>query len=136
MSRSDFVVVVVVLLTGIMVYFSSCKVRNETNPPEVSFINNVGFVYADTTLYRGTNFTIWVFATKAGLNDLLESGKITRRINNGPDTTLTTFTFVSTQFSQYYSYILGDSGTATTYTFTFGNENGVTTSDSVKITAN
>jgi hypothetical protein len=114
---------------------SSCN-KPSTNPPVITFSNTVGYICEDTTLYRGTNYTFWVYATKNGGDDLVESGKISRSVNGGPDSVLQTMSFVTTQFSQYYSYNAADSGTVAKYTFTFGNQNGLTSSASIKITSN
>ncbi len=113
----------------------SCKVK-ESSPPTVAFYQVAGYVSADTTLYRHTIFPIWVVASKDGVGDLVETGTITRSINGGPDSTLQTMNFVMSQFSYIYSYKAGDSGDVTKYTFTFGNEKGVTGSNSIVITAN
>lgn len=121
------------LLAGIIFSFSSCK-KEGTNPPVITFSQSEGYVYEDTALYHGTTFTFWVFATKMGTSDLVESGKITRSINGGPDTVLQSMSFVQSQFSQYYSYVARDSGTIEKYTFTFANQNGASSSSSITIT--
>lgn len=127
--------VVFVALTGIFFCLPSCK-QGGSNPPTVQLFNGTGYVYEDTTLAHGTLFTISVYATKMGVDDLLESGKITRSINGGPDSVLQDIKIVTTQFNQFYSYIAGDSGNTERYTFTFSNQNGLTNSATVKVTDN
>ena len=133
MTKSLISVIVIVVLAGIVFNFSSCK-QSGGSAPVVKFFNAVGDVYEDTALVHGTTFVISVYATKMGVDDLLESGKITRSINGGPDSTLQTMTFVGTQFNNFYSYNAGDSGNTERYTFTFANQKGQTGSATVKIT--
>jgi hypothetical protein len=129
--RAAYVIILGCLL--ILVFsISSCKVK-ESNPPVVQLNALTGFVYEDTTLVHGTTFGIWVYAYRDGVNDLLESGKISRSINSGPDSTLQSMTIVTSQFSQIYSYIAGDSGNVERYIFTFANQNGVADSATVTI---
>lgn len=136
MNKAVFFVFYSVLLITLSVQLSSCTKRDETNPPGVGFISEPGYVSDDTTLYRYSVATIWVQANKLGVVDVLDSGNIKRSINGGPDTLLTSMKFVSTQFTQYYGYQLGDSGNSYKYIFTFYNQNGVSGSDSVIITTN
>ena len=124
------------LLIALIVQLSSCTKKDQTNPPGVGFVAQPGYVYGDTTLYRHSIATIWVYANKLGIVDLLDSGTIQRSISGGPDTLLQTMTFNSTTFNQAYSYQLGDSGNSYKYIFTFFNQNRVSGSDSVTITTN
>ncbi len=136
MRKTVFFTFCAVLLIALTVQLSSCSKRDISNPPGVSFYQVSGYVYGDTVLPKGSIAYIWVYANKIGVNDYLASGSIVRSINGGPDTTLSTMKFVASQFSEIYSYQLGDSGNRYKYIFTFGNQNGVTTSDSVTITTN
>ena len=136
MKKAVFFILCSVLLITLTVQLSSCSKKDITNPPRVSFNQVSGYIYSDTILARGSIATIWVYATKMGVNDILESGSIVRSINGGPDTTLNAMRFISTQYSQFYSYQLGDSGNRYKYVFTFTNQNGVSNSDSLTITTN
>jgi hypothetical protein len=136
MKKAVFVVLGFALFIVLSVQLSSCSKRDVTNPPGVSFITTQGYIYDDTTVYRNSIATIWVQANKLGVDDVLDSGIIQRSINGGPDTTLATMRFISTQFSQFYSYQLGDSGNRYKYIFTFFNQNNVSGSDSVTVTTN
>jgi hypothetical protein len=129
----SFCFVVLVVLTA---QLSSCTKRDITNPPGVGFNNITGYIYEDTVLYRNSIASIWVYANKLGVEDLLEGGSIQRSINGGPDTTLVSMKFISTQFTQFYAFQLGDSGNRYKYIFTFYNQNGVSGSDSLTITTN
>jgi hypothetical protein len=117
----------------VLICCSSCGNKNLTNPPLVYLVNNPGYLVDDTILAHGTTFSVWVYASKRGLDDLLETGQIVRSVNGGPDSTLGSMKFVATLFSQIYSYQAGDSGTTTRYTFIFGNQNGVVDSTSINI---
>ena len=136
MKKAVFFIFCSVLLISLSVQLSSCSKKDQTNPPGVGFNVINGYIYSDTTLARGSIATIWVYANKLGINDVLDSGVIKRSINGGPDTTLQTMKFVETQFSQFYSYQLGDSGNRYKYIFTFFNQNKVSGSDSLTITTN
>ena len=136
MNKAVFFIGCLLLLATLTCYLSSCKTRNETNPPGVSFVSSPGYVSDDTVLYRNSIASIWVHANKLGVIDLLDSGTIQRSINGGPDTLLQAMRFTSTQFSQVYSYQLGDSGNSYKYIFTFFNQNKVGGSDSLIITTN
>jgi len=124
------------LLVALIAQLSSCSKRDITNPPGVGFTVYTGYISADTTLYRNSVANIWVYANKLGVEDLLEGGSIKRSINGGPDTTLVTMQFISTQFSQFYAFQLGDSGNRYKYIFSFYNQNGVSGSDSLTVTTN
>jgi hypothetical protein len=134
MNKAVFFIGCCALLIGLIVHLSSCKKKDETNPPGVGFIYEPGYVYDDTTLPANSIATIWVYANKLGVVDLLDSGTIQRSVNGGPDTVLQTMTFNSTTFSQVYSYQLGAAGNSYKYIFTFFNQNKVGGSDSVIIT--
>ena len=124
------------LLVALTMQLSSCSKKDITNPPGVGFNVVDGYISSDTILYRHTIATIWVYANKLGVNDLLDSGNIKRSYNGGPDTVINSMKFVSTGFSQFYSYQLGDSGNTYKYIFTFYNQNNVSGSDSLTITTN
>ena len=124
------------LLVALTIQLSSCTKRDITNPPGVGINVYTGFISTDTTLYRNSPINIWVYANKLGVEDLLEGGSIQRSINGGPDTTLLAMKFISTQFSQFYAFQLGDSGNRYKYIFSFYNQNGVSGSDSLTITTN
>ena len=134
MNKTVFFIGCLLLLVTLTGYLSSCKTRDETNPPGVGFISEPGYVSDDTTLPANSIATILVYANKLGVIDLLDSGTIQRSVNGGPDTVLQTMRFTSTQFSQYYSYQLGAAGNSYKYIFTFFNQNMVGGSDSVIIT--
>lgn len=136
MKKAVIFILCSVLVVVLTVQLSSCSKRDITNPPGV-FLNQVaGYIYEDTVVPRGTVASIWVYANKIGVNDYLASATIMRSINGGPDTTLASMKFVETQFSEIYSYQLGDSGNSYKYIFTFYNQNGVGSSDSVTISTN
>lgn len=136
MKKAVFFIFCSALMIAVMVQLSSCSKRDITNPPGVFFDQVSGYVFEDTVLPRGSIAYIWVSANKIGVNDYLASGSIMQSINGSPDSTITSMKFVSTQFSEVYSYQLGDSGNRYKYVFTFTNENAVSTSDSVTITTN
>lgn len=133
MKKAVFLVVCAVLLIVMTVHLSSCTKRDITNPPGVIFNQVAGYVYSDTIVPRGSTISIWVYANKIGVNDYLASGNIMRSLNGGPDSTLSSMTFAESQFSEVYSYQLGDSGNSYKYIFSFSNQNGVSTSDSLTI---
>jgi hypothetical protein len=121
------------LLIGFLMFTSGgCKV-NLTNPPYVQLDTIIGYVYTDTTLPQGSDASFFVFAARAGNDDILTTGRITRSINGGPDTTLLNMNLATTQFSNPYSFNLGPNGNKERYTFTFGNQNGKLNSVSVVI---
>jgi len=134
MNKAVFFIVCSLLLVALTAGLSSCSKKDQTNPPGVGFISGTGYISDDTTLYRNSIATIYVYANKLGVVDLLDSGTIQRSINGGPDTLLQTMTFNSTTFAQYYSYQLGDSGNSYKYIFTFFNQNKVGGSDSLTVT--
>jgi hypothetical protein len=134
MKKPVFFILGALLLVTLTVYLSSCTKRDQTNPPGVGFYPGTGYITEDTTVYRYSIATMYVYANKLGVIDLLDSGVIQRSINGGPDTVLQTMTLNSTQFTQFYSYQLGDSGNKYKYIFTFFNQNKVGGSDSVTIT--
>ena len=114
--------------------FSSggCKV-NLSNPPYVQLDTIIGFVYTDTTLPQGSDASFYVFAARAGNDDIITSGLITRSINGDPDSVLVKMTLATTQFSAPYSFNLGPNGNKERYTFTFGTQDGKFDSLSVTI---
>jgi hypothetical protein len=134
MNRTAFFIVCSALMITLTGYLSSCKTRDETNPPGVGFVSEAGYVSDDTTLPANSVATIWVYANKLGVVDLLDSATIQTSVNGGPDSILQTMRFNSTQFSQYYSYQLGAAGNSYKYIFTFFNQNKVGGSDSLTIT--
>lgn len=136
MKKVVFFISCAVLLLTLTAQLSSCTKRDITNPPGVFFNNISGYVYADTILPAGSIAYIWVYANKIGVNDYLASGTIARSINGSPDSIITSMKFVESQFSEIYSYQLGDAGNKYKYVFTFYNQNGVSTSDSVTVTTN
>ena len=136
MKKAVFFIFCPVLLIALIVQLSSCSKRDLTNPPGVLFNQVSGYVYSDTTLPQGTVAYIWVTANKIGVNDYLASGSISRSINGSPDSIITSMKFVESTFSEIYSYQLGPAGNKYKYVFTFFNQLGVGTSDSVTITTN
>jgi hypothetical protein len=134
MKKAVFFICCSVLLIAVTIHLSSCSKRDITNPPGVFFNQVAGYIYEDSIVPRYSDVSIWVGANKIGVNDYLAGGTITRSINGGPDTTLATMKFVESTFSEIYSYQLGGSGLVYKYTFSFFNQNGVVTSDSLLIT--
>ncbi|MFN8321129.1 MAG: hypothetical protein U0T74_00600 [Chitinophagales bacterium] len=132
-------IVFVLILTGVLMAFvfnlSSCE-KERTSEPKVAFIAGSTYISSDDTLFRGTIFNVKVNASKVGLSDLLTSGKITRSVNGGADSTMLEMNFFTQNFSQYYSYTAGDSGNVEKYTFTFGTQSGLYASSSISITVN
>ena len=121
------------LVLGFLMFGSGgCKV-NLSNPPFVQLDTLVGYVYDDTTLQQGTTANFYVFASRAGNDDILDTGIIYRSINGGPDSVLQTMWLSTTQFTNIYSYVLGPNGNKERYTFTFGTQNGKYDSISVTI---
>jgi len=136
MKKAVFFIFCSVLSIVLTIHLSSCTKRDITNPPGVYFNQVAGYIYEDSVVSRYSTVSIWVGANKIGVNDYLASGSIMRSINGGPDTTISSMSFVESQFSEIYSYALGDSGNRYKYIFTFSNQNGVSTSDSVTLTTN
>src|ERR1700761_167084 len=100
MRKTVFFAICSALLVMLTVQMSSCSKRDITNPPGVYFEIEDGYVYSDTVLPRNSIASIWVYATKMGVNDLIESGTIQRSINGGPDTTLNNMKIVTSEFLQ------------------------------------
>jgi hypothetical protein len=136
MKKAVFLIICSVLLIIVTVHLSSCTKRDITNPPGVIFNQVSGYVYSDTVVPRGSSVSIWVYANKIGVNDYLAAGTIMRSLNGSPDSILSSMKFASSQFSEIYSYQLGDSGNSYKYVFSFANQNGVSTSDSLTIKTN
>ena len=116
----------------LIVYLSSCQ-KNDTTPPAINFSNASVYTYEDTTLAQGTVFTIYVSASKAGVDQHLDTGIISYSLNGSPDSVVQTMRLSSVQFNQYYSYKAGLAGNKEKYTFTFGQTNGLFNSKSVTI---
>lgn len=130
MNKGFFSTLVVVAVTGILFWVSSCSTGGNPYP-------TIGFrVRSDSVTYqsvyrsfpRDTTWGVDVNASKTGPDGLLKSFKITRSINGGPDTTLVNATLSTMYIDQWYYYITGDSGTVETYTFTVGNAVGYVSS--------
>ncbi len=129
--------IIVVCCTALFMASSCDKGGNPY--PTINFRQtntSVSYVSKDTTLYRGTIFNVGIEASKTGPDGFLKSFKITRSINNGPDTTLLQASLNTVYFSQFYSYTAGDSGNLEHYTFTIGNANGLYTSVAFTDTVN
>jgi hypothetical protein len=136
MRKTLLPVICILLLTTAIVYLSSCSKRDITNPPGLVFNQASGYIYSDTIVARGSTISIWVYANKIGLNDYLASATIMRSLNGSPDSIISSMRFAESQFSEAYSYQLGDSGNSYKYVFTFANQNGATTSDSLTVKTN
>jgi hypothetical protein len=120
------------VLVFMLLHTTGCKV-NLSNPPIVIIDTIAGYVYDDTTIAQNTTFSVYITALRDGNNDLLETGSISHSVNGGPDSVIQKMTFASTQFFQYYSYVTGKAGNTERFKFTFGNENGQTSSASITI---
>lgn len=135
MRRAVVVLLVTTVLMVLVFNLSSCE-KERSSPPAISFTTTSPYVYSDTVLYRQSIFNVKVNASKVSLNDLLTSGKITRSINGGPDSTLLDMSFFSQNFAQFYSFTAGDSGNVEKYTFSFGTQQGQSASASLTISVN
>lgn len=117
---------VIVLVTGVLCWVSSCSTGG--NPyPTIAFrvkTDSVSTQSSYVSLPHDTIFTLNINASKTGPDGLLKDFKITRNINGGPDSVLLDAIINTQYFTQFYSYKAGDSGTIETYTFTVGNADG------------
>lgn len=128
--RKKIVLLALLLPVLIVAFTTSCN-KPSTTAPYLTIDTN--YAHGVDTLDSGTVFTIRFRAEKAGYEDLLNSCKVLKSVNGGPDSVLHEMSFYTQLLIQFYSFRAGDSGNVEKYTVTVGDTKGLFASDSVII---
>lgn len=115
-----------ILLLGV----SSCDKGGNHHPSIYFQIRPDSVTYQSTfvSIPRDTVFSLYVNASKSGLENLLRSVTIAKSVNGSADSLILQANIYTTFFNQYYAYQAGDSGDIERYTFTATNDEGLSSS--------
>lgn len=134
MKKGFSLVMGALALSIVIFYLAACQKANNTRP-QILLYKSALYLATDTTLKAGTTFNVYVTASKAGVDQILKYGLITRTVNDTIDT-LQVMNLSTQYLSQPYSYMVKDSGTVERYTFSVTQTNDLRADTSINITVN
>ncbi len=133
-SFASIAVVLFVLLFNL----SSCE-KDSGKLPNIGFKTGGNYTSADVTKTAGDTIVVGISASKAEDADILKTLSITKSVNGAAATTLQTITLTTAQqdtYSQDFTLTAGAAGTASLYTFTVSNRDGLINSVHLTLTGN
>jgi hypothetical protein len=138
MKKQFSVFAVIIVLSAVMIQFSSCK-KDEGKLPNISFKTTAGYTYQDGTITAGNSFLVGINASKSEGEDVLKTLNISKSIDGAATVTDTTITIPSAQEDSYsgdFVRMAGAAGHTEKWTYTVTNRDGITNAVNFTLTVN